>query len=159
MRFTGTVLPGGRLHGKTHGDHASVGIITEAPGPLLPAGSGLPWVYSHAPRRATWGHVHTPRLTPSSTGPREAREGSSHGLPHERGGDTSGLSWVLPRIQPGRLPRPPGLPCGLNPQDRHPVRAMALPSRSHGPNPTAGLAPWVKISIHQDIENVEAMKQ
>ena len=50
------------------GDHASVGFITEAPGPLLPAGSGLPGILA----RPTQGYVGTrshPWLYPTRYGP------------------------------------------------------------------------------------------
>jgi len=69
VRFTGSVAPGGRLHEvQPHGDHASVGFITEAPGPLLPAGSGLPGILA----RPTQGYVGTrshPWLIPMHYGP------------------------------------------------------------------------------------------
>jgi len=71
VRIIETVLPGGRLREvgvRPHGDHAGVGFITEAPGPLLPAGSGLPGILA----RPTQGYVETrshPWLYPTRYGP------------------------------------------------------------------------------------------
>ena len=85
MRFTGTVLPGAASMGSTPWRPCQRGDYHGGPW-APPRGFGVAAGFT-VPRPGLAEDTVIPRgFAPSSTGPREAREGSSHGLPHERGG-------------------------------------------------------------------------